>query len=357
MTVANPIPYLFFRLRLISAVRRLGVEARIRNGGTAEASPFRHDILFTRRNGRIYLHLPTKPGAMVFSARRAVATGLYFFSQSAPEITRLNLACSDGHEASAAQFGFSTRSDDVVALPDRYFIFRNGFSVERALSVANPVPWHQRREILTWRGAANGEGIHPQSWEDAANARVIQRARLCMLLRGITRTDVRLVGGQNNGRPFAAFEPFGITGSGRAETEWLGDKYAIDIDGWSNAWSNLIIRMHFGCCVLKVASADNYRQWWYDRLQPWEHFVPVRADMSDLLDSIEWVRSNDREAAAIAARGQELVRSMTLGSETAYGLRAIAEYWQRDKSGSSLQHHVVNSADRSSGRTKEELDA
>src|SRR5690606_22829142 len=117
-----------------------------------------------------------------------------------------------------------TRNDDVVALPDRYFIFRNGFSAERALSLANPVPWHQRREVLTWRGAANGEGIHPQSWADATNPRVIQRARLCMILGGISGTDVRLVRGQNNGRPLAAFEPFGITGSARTETEWLGDK-------------------------------------------------------------------------------------------------------------------------------------
>ncbi len=106
-----------------------------------------------------------------------------------------------------------------------------------------------------------------------------------------------------------------------------GDKFAIDIDGWTNAWSNLLIRMHFGCCVLKVASADGYRQWWYDRLRPWEHFVPVRADMADLAEKVDWVRSNDVEAKAIASRGQQLARSMTLASETAIAAQIIEQNW------------------------------
>src|SRR5690606_40217674 len=129
-------------------------------------------------------------------------------------------------------------------------------------------------------------------------------------------------------RTLAAFAPLGLTGDPRAEAKWLGDKYAIDIDGWTNAWSNLLIRMHFGCCVLKVASADGYRQWWYDRLIPWEHFVPVRADMSDLLEKIDWVRTNDSEAAAIASHGQPIDRCMALESETAHAARAVEADWQ-----------------------------
>ncbi len=75
--------------------------------------------------------------------------------------------------------------------------------------------------------------------------------------------------------------------------------------------------------MLKVASQHGYRQWYYDRIKPWEHFVPVQADMTDLAEKVDWVRSHDREAEEIARRGQSLARSMTLEGETAEAVRII----------------------------------
>src|SRR5690606_24236830 len=143
----------------------------------------------------------------------------------------------------------------------------------------------------------------------------------CLKAQGIPDTDIKLL------TPRSAGIPDVLIGTARTEAAWLGDRYAIDIDGWTNAWSNLLIRLHFGCCVLKIDSADGYRQWWYHRLVPWEHFVPVRADMSDLAEKIDWVRSNDQEAEAIARRGQALARSTTLETETAAGVDIITGYW------------------------------
>merc|ERR1712045_755857 len=41
-------------------------------------------------------------------------------------------------------------------------------------------------------------------------------------------------------------------------------------------------------------------------LTPWEHFVPVSANLSDLVDKIRWLEAHPTEAEAIAARGFEL---------------------------------------------------
>lgn len=45
--------------------------------------------------------------------------------------------------------------------------------------------------------------------------------------------------------------------------------------------------------VLKQDSG--YYEHFYNELRPWEHYIPVRADLGDLLDMIRWARSHDEE--------------------------------------------------------------
>ena len=68
--------------------------------------------------------------------------------------------------------------------------------------------------------------------------------------------------------------------------------------------------------MLKVGSASGFRQWYYDRLVAWRHFVPVAADMADLADKLAWLRAHDAEARAIGEAGRELAMAMTVESET-----------------------------------------
>lgn len=67
--------------------------------------------------------------------------------------------------------------------------------------------------------------------------------------------------------------------------------------------------------MLKVASPHGFRQWYYDRLDPWTHYVPVAADLSDLAERVQWCRDNDDACQAIAATGQRLAHSMTRATE------------------------------------------
>jgi hypothetical protein len=320
----------FLNYQLERKLSRLGLSLSLDRRLSDEPSSGPNDIAIFRRAGGFQLGLPASPVDLVFHQRDAIATYLYLFSHSPPEAASMTGVCDDGHLPSAARFAPSTRSARAIALPDRYFVLRDGFAAERRLAEKNVVPWTQRRSALVWRGGVNGQGIHPETAADVDNPRVIQRLRLCMRAATIPGMDIRVCSPMGPHMPLALLRPFGIVGAARPESDWLGDKFALDLDGWTNSWSNLIVRMHFGCCVLKVGSADGFRQWWYDRLVPWEHFVPVAADMSDLAERYDWVLSNDREAHAIAQRGQALVRSMTLASETAIGAQLIARHWKED---------------------------
>ena len=65
--------------------------------------------------------------------------------------------------------------------------------------------------------------------------------------------------------------------------------------------------MRLGSVILKVESrcvAD--RTWYMPLLRPWVDHVPVRADLSDLLDKVRWCRAHDEACKKIAREARRL---------------------------------------------------
>ena len=48
------------------------------------------------------------------------------------------------------------------------------------------------------------------------------------------------------------------------------------------------------------AQDSKWYEHFYHLLQPWEHFVPVKEDLSDALDRLRWAKANDTRAREIA---------------------------------------------------------
>ncbi|MBV8399342.1 MAG: hypothetical protein JOZ17_11475, partial [Acetobacteraceae bacterium] len=101
-------------------------------------------------------------------------------------------------------------------------------------------------------------------------------------------------------------------------------KYQIDVDGNVCAWDGLFQKLLTGSPVLKVASEFGYSQWYYDDLKPWFNFVPIEADISDLIDKVKWLGHHDEEAQQIGARGRELALALDYETELARSAEAIA---------------------------------
>ena len=83
--------------------------------------------------------------------------------------------------------------------------------------------------------------------------------------------------------------------------------WQIDIDGNVNSWG-LLWKLLTGSCILRVESPR--RQWYHQRLQPWVHLIPVRADLSDLGEQLDWCSNHLQECAVIAAAGQALAQQV-----------------------------------------------
>lgn len=286
------------------------------------ATPFGYDCDFNRTSGRYVVTLLGDRTTFISRLDR-VAAPLYWFSRCPPSISSMLMNLSDGEALSRATFAYSVNSPDVVPLPDKDFFNTRGFENIRSFVRSHDVEWSQRSNQVRWRGHTNGAGGNDYSKAGALwDQSLLPRIRMVLILRGADATDVAFVGSY---RPEldTKLRRDGLIAERIPETDWINDKVALDIDGTTNTWSNLLVRMHLGCCVIKVDSQYGYRQWYYDRIRPWEHFVPVRSDMSDLVEKIEWARSHDAEAKAIAANGQAFARSMTFESETRWAVAAI----------------------------------
>ncbi|XP_077149667.1 protein O-glucosyltransferase 1 isoform X1 [Ranitomeya variabilis] len=77
----------------------------------------------------------------------------------------------------------------------------------------------------------------------------------------------------------------------------------------------------FLCRSLVFHVGDEWQEFFYHRLEPWVHYIPVSSDLSDLRELLEFVKENDDEVRKIADRGQQFI-SENLRMED------VSDYWR-----------------------------
>lgn len=257
------------------------------------------------------------------SMKRRACAHWYWLAQ-APSVSRIVCDVSDGHWSGLARFSYSSNSERVIPVPDFYFFRDRGYADSDAAGAQAP-DWNDRSDEIVWRGQPNGIGLFTTDAELMGRPGIMQRMHMAFRCKGLENVDFRFVGGGNPDMS-GQLRSLGYLADPIPQDSWAGRKFAIDIDGITNAWDNFLRRLKMGCCVLKVASPFGFRQWYYDRLVPFEHFVPIRADLSDLQEQVEWVRTHPTRARDIAEAGQAVARSMTFESEAAVAGQLIEEH-------------------------------
>jgi hypothetical protein len=287
------------------------------------------DFVYERHDGGIrILCTPRFPPGQLAWHRWRFRAYAHWFAHTPAHVQRMTITSSDGEAPSSATFSPSTHSSRQVPIVDAHFYRQHGFVRAREAS-DRAVPWQERSSDIVWRGGRNGEGRYSLDDAEQDDPMVVPRLRMVMKLRDAPGCDVKIF------RPGKANlwtedeARLGFLAEKIPSEFWLTQKFALDIDGYTNTWSNLLVRMHYGCCVLKIGSQRGYRQWYYDRIRPFEHYVPVRSDMSDLLEKIEWVRSHDKEAQEIARNGQALARTLDFESGRREAVEIISANWDK----------------------------
>jgi hypothetical protein len=78
-------------------------------------------------------------------------------------------------------------------------------------------------------------------------------------------------------------------------------KYQLNMDGTVAAYRFPFL-LAGGSTVFKQESA--YYEHFYGKLRPWNHFVPIAQNLSDVVDRLSWAKEHDEEARKIALQGQ-----------------------------------------------------
>jgi hypothetical protein len=221
---------------------------------------------------------------------------------------------------------FCSNLPSSLLIPDFEYLQSHAHREYQRVLQRRAKAWSQRKSLAIWRGVTTGVPKGPD-W------RSLPRVQLCEI--GALRPDLFDIGitgvvqleqareVESELRSKKLMRPF-------MKRDYWGDfNYHIDIDGNSNAWSGLFTKLLTGSPVLKVASPDGYRQWYYDQLQPFVNFVPVKSDMSDLLEKLLWLHANDDKAQAIGLAGRSLAKSLGYEGELEKAKDAIIERAKR----------------------------
>lgn len=90
--------------------------------------------------------------------------------------------------------------------------------------------------------------------------------------------------------------------------ESVAYKYLFSIDGNSCAYSRVAWILYSNSVLFKHDS--DAVQWYYDKLQPWVHYIPVSKDFSDLEERYLWAQTHQQEVQDIAANGRKLAQEI-----------------------------------------------
>jgi hypothetical protein len=104
-----------------------------------------------------------------------------------------------------------------------------------------------------------------------------------------------------SGAAAEAADPKNLAGFHKAVTS---HKYAMIVDGTTSAWRTTHT---LATGAVMVRQVSQHAEHFYHLLRPWVHYVPVRKDLSDLIQKVEWLRDHDAEAAAISRRARAFV--------------------------------------------------
>lgn len=215
---------------------------------------------------------------------------------------------------------FCSNLPSTLLIPDFEYLQSHAYREYERVLQKRVTNWAGRKPLAIWRGVTTGIANGPD-WRN------LPRVQLCEICaRRPDLFDVGITGVvqleqarevESELRSKKLMRPF-------MKRDYWGDfKYHIDIDGNSNAWSGLFTKLMTGSPVLKVASPGKFRQWYYDQLQPFVNFVPVRSDLSDLLEKLLWLHANDDKAQVIGMAGRRLAKSLQFETELGRARDAI----------------------------------
>ncbi|KAL6048427.1 Protein O-glucosyltransferase 1 [Balamuthia mandrillaris] len=182
-------------------------------------------------------------------------------------------------------------------------------------------PWKERSDVPFWKGQLaynKAVGYSHMDHPRVHLVRLSQKQPHCVHARFTPIADKHASHG--------AYMPEDLKAMVEAPSpiRYADHKYLIHVGnaGYADRLWQLLLS---GSTVLWME--DGWQEWWYHFLQPWQHYVPIRMDASDLCERVEWLRAHPEEGERIAANGRQLVeRLLTWENVVNYTAHVVDTY-------------------------------
>ncbi|KAJ3223298.1 Glycosyltransferase Family 90 domain containing protein [Chytriomyces hyalinus] len=189
--------------------------------------------------------------------------------------------------------------------------------------VKDRIKWENKKNVLFWHGATTGSHCGDNfPWRKSHRIRLVQWAKDY----GKKYPDRIFEAASNEPIPEPVGVDIGFTAlvhSFKSAKEVLDKdfgmkkfydfkstlkfKYLLVVDG--HTWPGRL--QGFLQTNSVVLYNGVFTDWWNARLKPWEHYVPIQVDFSDLEEKLEWLLRNDDKARQISVNAQILAKQMS----------------------------------------------
>jgi hypothetical protein len=158
--------------------------------------------------------------------------------------------------------------------------------------------WNQKIPKILWRGATTG-GKKCATFDCSPRLSFIASSKnLAFIDAGFTITTINVI------KPFARELRRNYLKPHVPPHEAISYKYLLDIDGNSCSYSRMAWILASNSLLLKHQS--DKIQWYYHKLKPYQHYLPIASDFSNLQQQYEWAESHSLQVQSIVRNSQQL---------------------------------------------------
>lgn len=201
-------------------------------------------------------------------------------------------------------------ADSLILIPDIKALAGYG-KLRKMIPEANAqISWDKKLAKTFWRGSSTGGYSTLTTWEKLARAQLVLLSMsypqdIDARFNSVVQCDPEVP---------PLMKAKGMVSSSVSRPDHLKYKYLVDVDGNSCSYERYFWLLLSNSLVIKQVTPNI--QWYYGALEPYKHFLPVKEDLSDLMEKIEWARQHDDEARMMAERSTEFVENNLSSEDT-----------------------------------------
>ena len=185
----------------------------------------------------------------------------------------------------------STLMFPTVSWLDRLLIMNHNFKI---------IDWNDKKNKCIWRGATSGGTYTLSNFKDYPRTKLVE---LSLKYPDLIDAKFNYIIQYDKLDTKLKIIELGYLGDTMSVQDQLKYKYQIYLAG-NPGWSmRLYWQLFSESLIFKVE--DDYINFFSHCLKPWVHFIPIKRDLSDLIEKLNWAIENDQKAYEIAKNARK----------------------------------------------------